>query len=353
MWHMLSETGRQIPTQVDGTAANGFLLKLKGFTLGDRLTLKPLWPAIGGRTLYHHYVGEIHVLPGADVFPNAARDNLEPGPAKQIFEKRLSDHFEQLNRQANAVRAMAHVQKQLEGHVQMLDALKGRLESPDEDAFELYREARNQVASFEAMQKELVRYTTSRPRAPLRLREEQEKSLTTLQSELAGAIKTLSELAQSAQRRTTRTSSRPRPEQAPPQVALLDRALAAISKLSATNQDARLAAAVALIEGATRLHLVPQAVAALDELRASTFTTSDEVEAIRKELRAFLGWSPTAPISLDEALLELGVSLEDEREERLVKAVDRGLLALLGGRGEKYEMALRSVADAIAQELTG
>ena len=47
---------------------------------GSHDVLKPNWPAVGGRTLYHHYVGEIHILPAAAVFPNAARDDLEASP---------------------------------------------------------------------------------------------------------------------------------------------------------------------------------------------------------------------------------------------------------------------------------
>ena len=60
-WYALSTNGRQLPSY-EGAAVSGFLLKMKGFTLGRRDLLKPLWPATGGRSLYHHYTGEVHIL---------------------------------------------------------------------------------------------------------------------------------------------------------------------------------------------------------------------------------------------------------------------------------------------------
>ena len=76
-----------------------------------------------------------------------------------------------------------------------------------------------------------------------------------------------------------------------------------------------------------------------------------EVESARRELRASIGWSPLAPVSLEEALGQQGVSLEGEREEGLVRAIDRGLVVGLGGRGEAFETVLRAIAEAVAEEM--
>ena len=76
-----------------------------------------------------------------------------------------------------------------------------------------------------------------------------------------------------------------------------------------------------------------------------------EVESSRRELRASIGWSPLAPVSLEEALAQQGVSLEGEREESLARAIDRGLVVGLGGRGEGFETVLRAIVEAIAEEM--
>jgi hypothetical protein len=88
----------------------------------------------------------------------------------------------------------------------------------------------------------------------------------------------------------------------------------------------------------------------LDDLKAAGVQLPAGVEGARKELRTLIGWSPLAPVSLEEALAHAGVSLETDREESLVRAVDRGLLAALGGRSDRYEMILRSIAGAVSDE---
>ena len=96
-WNALTTRGERIPSppgRNEGAGVSGYLMKIKGFTLGDRLLLKPLWPATGGRALYHHYTGEVHILDTAEVYPNAARDDLEPGLSKTEFRKRTGRDFQ-------------------------------------------------------------------------------------------------------------------------------------------------------------------------------------------------------------------------------------------------------------------
>ena len=138
MWHALTERGERISSQAD---SSGFLLKIKGFTLGDRSLLKPLWPSTGGRTLYHHFTGEVHVLDAAHVYPNAARDGLESSPSKQTLEKVLRGEFRRLNAYADDSRIIVRAHRVLEPFRETLEALEGRVEGGDEDPFELYKKA--------------------------------------------------------------------------------------------------------------------------------------------------------------------------------------------------------------------
>ena len=118
LWDAVSTTGKRISGfdgEDESSGTSGFLLRSKGFTLGNRLTLKPLWPAVGGRTLYHHYTGELHVLARANVYPNAARDNLEPSEHKQWLVSQLEDYFYTLNRSADLHRSIVNLRKRLDG----------------------------------------------------------------------------------------------------------------------------------------------------------------------------------------------------------------------------------------------
>ena len=51
VWNTLTMRGERIPSpsgRNEGAGVSGYLMKIKGFTLGDRLLLKSLWPATGG-----------------------------------------------------------------------------------------------------------------------------------------------------------------------------------------------------------------------------------------------------------------------------------------------------------------
>ena len=352
-WRALSTTGRQIPSQGNGYGVSGFLMKVRGFTLGDRLTLKPLWPALGGRTLYHHYTGELHVLESARVYPNAARDDLEPSPAKQVLCKQAGDFFESLSRQADLRRAMVRANRLTEGLEQIVTSLASRQEAPDHNPFELYREAKNHLAELETVQKELLKHVRPGPRRqPLKLNEEQHKELAAIDDSLRTAAQRLGTIVRAAQQRTRRAEEQAKPsrEQPPPQISVLNTALSGLQAMALQSQDDRIPPALQNLESAVRLRSVPQAIAILDDLKAAGLQLSTAVETARKELRAFMGWSPLGPVSLEESLAQLGVSLETEREEAIIDAIDRGLIAALGGRGDRYEAVLRALAEALSDE---
>ncbi len=351
VWYALSTNGRQLPSY-DGSSVSGFLMKIRGFTLGNRDLLKPLWPAVGGRTLYHHYTGEVHILGTAQLYPNAARDDLESSPAKQLFSKLASDFFYPLSRKARTMQAQARAIRLLEGIDGTIERLNAQSDAPDSDAYELYRESVEYRTGLENVHQEILRHMRKpRGRPQTQFDSAQKASLDEVRQQLQQSIKTLGGVVRGAQRRTQKSGAQrqERTTQLPPQALLLNKALAATVAMSEKSTDIRYREAVAALRPLISMRAIARAVGVLDKLKASGAELGTDVEASRKELRSAIGWSPLAPVSLEEALGQQGLSLEDE-EEKLLRAVDRGLVAGLGGRGEAYEAVLRAIADSFAEE---
>ena len=351
VWYALSTNGRQLPSY-DGSSVSGFLIKIRGFTLGNRDLIKPLWPAVGGRTLYHHYTGEVHILGTAQLYPNAARDDLESSPAKQLFSKLASDFFYPLSRKARTMQAQARAVRLLEGMDATIERLSVRTGAPDSDAYELYRESVEYRTSLENVHQEIRRHMRKpRGRPQTQFDSAQKASLDEVLQQLQQSIRQLGGVVRGAQRRTQKTGaqSQQRTTQPPPQAMLLNKALAATVEMSEKSTDTRYKEAVAALRPLVSMRAIARSVGILDDLKASGVELGTDLEASRKELRSAIGWSPLAPVSLEEALGQQGVSLEDE-EEKLIRAIDQGLVAGLGGRGEAYETVLRAIADSVAEE---
>ena len=117
------------------------------------------------------------------------------------------------------------------------------------------------------------------------------------------------------------------------------------------TDDVRFKKAAEALVSSINTRSVTRAIGVLDELKATGVDLGPELESSRRELRALLGWSPLAPVSLGEALAQQGVAIENQREESLIKAIDRGLVVGLGGRGERYETVLRAIVEAITEEM--
>ena len=349
VWYALSTNGRQLPAQ-HGSSLSGFLLRVKGFTLGDRLALKGLWPAVGGGTLYHHYTGEVHVLATDQLYPNAARNDLESNPARQLFIKQAEDFFYPLSRKARVMQAKTRAVRLLEGIDLAIDRLNEQKNAPNADAYELYRDSENYRKELENVLREIeshLRKPRGRPR--VQLDHVQQVSVDAVIKGLRGSISELGGVSKDAQRRTQRPPRQP--TQPPPQVAFLNSALRATLQMAQRTNEPRLVEAAKSLEPLVNSRAVPRAIGILDELKASGIDLGTEVESSRRELRASIGWSPLAPVSLEEALAQHGVSLDGEREERLVRAIDRGLVVGLGGRGEGFETVLRAIVEAIAEDM--
>ena len=309
----------------------------------------------GARALYHHYTGEIHVLGEAGAIPNAARNGLEAGRPRDVLFRHLQDKFAVLNSDADVARQLLKIREDLTSAEEEARKLLARMDSPDESPFELYRLSRNFIDDIERSEGALNRLErrgrSRRARTVFPPSEAQVKEI----SELLSWVKEPKEIANRVVRATNRrTRSRNRreptePKQpAVPQVALLREALDGLEGMGDTLPPDTFAATLGTLEAALRLQLVPNAIAALDDLKAAGFTLAETVESSRRQLRSYLGWTPNAPVSLAEALAQDGFLPSTPRERALIQAIDNGLRSGLGGRGEAYENLLRAVAEAIS-----
>ncbi len=358
MWYASSATREQVssgPIGASDSDISGFLLKIKGFTLGSRFNVKHLWPLVGARALYHHYTGEIHVLDDAGAIPNAARNDLEAGRHREVLYRYLQDKFAVLNSDADIARQLLKIREDLSGAKDEARKLLARRDSPDENQFELYRLSMNFIDDIKRSETSLMRLMgrgrSGRARTALPPSIAQKVEIT----ELLECVKEPKEIANRVVQVTeNRTKSRNRGRQSEskqpvlPQVALLKEALEGLKEMGGDLPQDKVEETQIALESALRLQVVPNAIAALDDLKAAGFTLNASVESSRRQLRSYLGWAPNAPVSLSEALAQEGFLPASPRESALINAIDDGLRRGLGGRGEAYENLLRAVAEAIS-----
>ena len=345
VWYVLSDSTSRItsPAGLDeGSGPSGFLLKLKGFTLGNRLLLRQHWPPAGGRTLYHHYSGEVHLVEKANVYPNAARNDLESSPDKQAFEAAIFVCFDRLNRKADLHRVINGTRSRIRGVSETAENLKNRSLHDDTDMFELYRQAQNLTEELDKTERELLRPT--RGRKAIRPNSTEQEALDALRLQIRQARHLLSPAARRPERIATRTAPS---VTVPPQAAILEQAITALEDMISNNADPFLRNSLDSLRSAGTTHAIGRAIAVLDELKVKRVELTDIAEASRKELRTLLGWAPTGPVSLLEALAEVGFSPSTSREEALLEALDQGILDGIGGRGQRYESILRSVSESV------
>ena len=267
----------------------------------------------------------------------------------------LQDKFAVLNSDADVARQLLKIRGDLSGAEEEARALLARRDSPGESPFELYRLSKNfidEIERSEGVLKQLKgRGRSRRARTIFPPSEVQSQEIT----ELLSWVKEPKEIATRVVRATgsrTRSKNRgrtPEPKQpALPQVALLKEALDGLLGMGGDLPPDTFAATQVALEAALRLQVVPNAIAALDDLKAAGLALSEAVESSRRQLRSHLGWSPNAPVSLFEALAQDGFLPASQRERALIQAIDNGLRSGLGGRGEAYENLLRAVAEAIS-----
>jgi DNA-binding MarR family transcriptional regulator len=236
-----------------------------------------------------------------------------------------------------------------------INNLLSRKDEPNEDIYDLYWESKNYLTEIDKLGNEVLRLTQKRGRRKIITpTTEQQEQLDKIKTEIADLQKVVLNVVLSTSKRAEAQEAPSPPTeytQQPPQSALLERAVNAIrAMLQIMPAQALLQNALGGLESATSLIMVSRAVDILDGLVASGVSLSEEAEACRKELRAQIGLSPVAPVSLEQALAEEGFSPATPREQAIIKAIDDGLLTGIGGRGEKYEAMICIIAEAIARQ---
>ena len=218
----------------------------------------------------------------------------------------------------------------------------------DQDPLELYRESMNFVDELERTERDLLRLR--RGRRAVQPTPAQSEQLEALRAELRSANQKTRVIVRSTEKRTADAQRRPsKPSSGiPPRVALIARASAAVQEMLKQGLTPSLESAAQRLSSASRTRSVALAVEILDDLKAKGVTLSESVEASRKELRTYLGWSPVGPVSLEDALADSGFLAATDREKDIIHAVDRGLLNGFGNRGEGYQTAIRAIAESIS-----
>ena len=213
-------------------------------------------------------------MESADVYPNAARDNLEPGLSRQILEKHLEEYFYELDLRADLAREILKIERKLRGFQDTLGNLQGRAAKTDEDPFELYRESMNLLDDLDSIERGLSRLNRGRRRRGLPLIEpstDQRNRIGELSSELESLQTTTRSIVDTTARRTEdggRPSQRSAP-QVPPQIALLERASEAVKVAYEQVGSIQMQRASHGLTEANKARSVTRAVAVLDELKAS------------------------------------------------------------------------------------
>lgn len=79
-------------TVIKPKESQGFLVRFKGFGIGDRDLVEPLWPRTGSGVTYGNFTGEIYVL-DSSLTPTADRSNFEDSAARDHLWQLLKGVF--------------------------------------------------------------------------------------------------------------------------------------------------------------------------------------------------------------------------------------------------------------------
>ena len=347
VWYSLTKKAKKIPIE-EGTS--GFLLKMRGFTLGDRTLLHHLWPRVGGGVLFHRFTGEVHVLNTARVYPNAGRDDLEPSPSKQALENRLEETFQALNTYAADYSAIASAETAVRTRGTKVEALKGEVRAADVNPFETFSEANKQK---EHLEKRLDELQAALRRKGSLLREAQRKRGQSARDDIRALLKSVNSVLRRAKNRTERNRqseeeqkeprrSREKVTPQPPRSDILRRIISQLESEYEETRSTHIRRAQKGIAAARGANSRSQVAGILDSLKVAIEDLPEGVDHLRMEIRGMIGLSPEFPVSLEEGLAEEGFFIETDREETLVQAVDSGMHDIFG-RGAEYDGMLAAI----------
>ncbi len=130
-----SDRGRIQPTPRDGnydggSTPEGFVYKVKGFTIGDRHKLRQMFRR--KPQLYNWYTGEIYVL-DTNVIPNAERDDFETNQAKRALELAVLDKLGELEAEAERFQAEGVADERVDKYKDEVVAIADQVASNTQD----------------------------------------------------------------------------------------------------------------------------------------------------------------------------------------------------------------------------
>jgi molecular chaperone HtpG len=118
-------TERREKKLVGDTNPEGFVYKIKGFTIGDRDKLRPVFKKA---QLYRWYTGEIYIL-DPDVIPNAERDDFETNNAKKALELAVRVKLEELEGYAGKFQAISVADERIEKYTEQIGRIAKQVDS--------------------------------------------------------------------------------------------------------------------------------------------------------------------------------------------------------------------------------
>lgn len=158
-WACLTNGSEKISAQnSDFSDFEGFVYKIRGFTIGDREKLKKFWGS--RKPLYHWYTGEVYVL-DEDIIPNAERDDFETGSAKTVLETALEGVFLSNDRSLYDIAADSQVQRRA---IQKLNEASDTLADLELQITQQTHDALAVYSELETINRGLKRYRNQAPR---------------------------------------------------------------------------------------------------------------------------------------------------------------------------------------------
>lgn len=120
-WACLNKERARLEPKEDNPQFEGFIYKVKGFSIGDRNKLRPMFPR---PQLYPWFTGEVYVI-DPQVVPNAERNDFETSAAKKTLEVKLLDDFQKhLKKEAETFQARAKAEAQIDKYADQISAME-------------------------------------------------------------------------------------------------------------------------------------------------------------------------------------------------------------------------------------
>jgi hypothetical protein len=120
-WACLNKARSRLEPKEEKPQFEGFIYKVKGFSIGDREKLRPLFPRA---QLYTWFTGEVYVI-DSTVVPNAERNDFETSASKTALEVAiLNDFTTHLKPAAEKFQAQAKATESVAKYTTLVEAME-------------------------------------------------------------------------------------------------------------------------------------------------------------------------------------------------------------------------------------